>query len=200
MKQILVKNLFKRYGKNIIINKYSGILTSENIYFLISENGSGKTTFFKCLLKETKFQGYVLDSNLIYAFMPEKVLFPYLVTVIEYLSMFLEQEINCCFTQIIDEYLELFEIKKYKKEYINRLSKGTKQKVLIIKTLLSTADVYLFDEPLSGLDQKSRYVFMSLVKALQESDKIIIIASHYYSEYPFYNKKVIDICESNKNT
>lgn len=200
MKQIWIKNLFKCYGKNVIINNYSGILTSENIYFLISENGSGKTTFFKCLLKETKYQGIVLDSNLIYAFMPERVLFPYLVTVIDYLSMFLEHEINHYFTQIIDDFLELFEIKKYKNEYINRLSKGTKQKVLIIKTLLSSADVYLFDEPLSGLDQKSRNVFMSLVKSLQESDKIIIIASHYYYEYPFDNKKVIDICEFNKNT
>ena len=58
MKQIWIKNLFKCYGKNVIINNYSGILTSENIYFLISENGSGKTTFFKCLLNNFLFYTY----------------------------------------------------------------------------------------------------------------------------------------------
>jgi ABC-type multidrug transport system ATPase subunit len=75
---------------------------------------------------------------------------------------------------------------------MHELSKGTRQKVLIIKTLLSKADVYLFDEPLSGLDLKSRYTFMALVKTLQEQGKIVIIASHFYDDYKFSNKKVIE--------
>ena len=193
MKQILIKDLCKRYGPNIVISNIRTELNSEYIYFLISENGSGKTTFFKCLLKETKYHGYIIDNGMKYVFMPEKVRFPYVLTMLDYFKMFLEKEYNDNFEKVINEYLHYFGIYKYKYQYINRLSKGTKQKILIIKTILSNADVYLFDEPLSGLDKASRSLFMSLIKSLQEKDKIIVIASHYYDEYPFDNKKVINL-------
>ena len=46
------------------------------------------------------------------------------------------------------------------------------------------------------------YIFLSIpvLTCTGKHDKIIIIASHYYYEYPFDNKKVIDICEFDKNT
>lgn len=193
MKQILIKDLSKRYGANIVIKNIRTELNSKYIYFLISENGSGKTTFFKCLLRETKYHGYIADNDMKYVFMPEKVRFPYVLSILDYFKMFLENDYDKDFEKVVDEYLHYFGIYKYKYQYINRLSKGTKQKILIIKTILSNADVYLLDEPLAGLDKTSRLLFMSLIKLLQEKDKIIIIASHYYDEYPFDNKKVIDL-------
>ena len=135
----------------------------------------------------------IVDNDMKYVFMPEKVRFPYVLSILDYFKMFLENDYNKDFEKVVDEYLHYFGIYKYKYQYINRLSKGTKQKILIIKTILSNADVYLLDEPLAGLDKTSRLLFMSLIKLLQEKDKIIIIASHYYDEYPFNNKKVIDL-------
>lgn len=197
MKEIKTINLCKSYSKNIIFKNLNLTLNSNNVYFLISENGSGKTTFFKCLLSETKYSGKVLDDNIIYSYLPDKVKLPFYVTVINFLNMFLSVDYKINSEDFVDKYLRIFDILKYKNRFMHELSKGTKQKVLIIKTLLSNADVYLFDEPLAGLDYNSRRCFMNELKLLQEKNKIVVIASHYYNDYNFSNKKVIEIDENN---
>ena len=108
----------------------------------------------------------------------------------------------------IEEYLMLFGIIQYQNKYIHQLSKGTKQKALIIKTLLSNADVFLLDEPLSGLDNKSRIVFMSLIKELQNKEiascRIEYIQElkdeEFYLEYSFEGNKVLAKGVTNKGT
>lgn len=197
MKEIKINNLCKSYGKNIVFNNINLTLNSLNVYFLASENGSGKTTFFKCLLNKTKFKGEIIDHNISYAYLPDKVKLPFYVTVIEFLMMFISVDYKEIDTNLIDNYLIIFDILKYRNRYMHELSKGTKQKVLIIKTLLSSADVYLFDEPLTGLDYKSRLSFMKELKKLQEKNNVVVIASHYYNDYKFDNKKVIEIDEFN---
>lgn len=193
--QIIIDNLCKSYGKKIVLSNINLRLTSKNIYFLTSENGSGKTTFFKCLLNETNYKGKIIDKNLLYAYLPEKIITPDFVTVIDYLKLYLGLEYKEVDEELIDEYLRKFDAMEYKLVFINKLSKGTRQKIFLIKMLLSNADVYLFDEPMSGLDNKSRKIFIKLLKELHLKNKIIIIASHYYDEYKIASKKVIDFNE-----
>lgn len=192
MNVISIKNLQKYYGKNKILNDVNIDLSSEYIYFLTAENGKGKTTFFKCLLKETSFSGQIYDNNIKYAYLPERVNYPSFINPINFIKLFLDLEKESDIS-IIKSNLKDFEILKYKEQNINTLSKGTKQKILIIKTLLSDADVYLFDEPLTGLDLFSRMMFMKKVNSLNEQGKLVIISTHYYNEYEFHNKKVIKI-------
>lgn len=197
MMQIIINNLCKSYGKKKVLCDVNLKLTSDKIYFLTSENGSGKTTFFKCLLNETSYKGLINDKDLLYAYLPEKVITPEFVTVIDYLKIYLNLEYKEVEEDLIIEYLKKFDIIEYKLNYINNLSKGTKQKIFIIKMLLSNADVYLFDEPMSGLDLKSRKIFVKLLKELHLKNRIIIIASHYFDEYNISGKKVINLNEIN---
>ena len=67
---------------------------------------------------------------------------------------------------------------------IKELSKGMRQKILIIQLLLNDADLYFFDEPLSGLDSISRDRFLSLIGQFKKSGKTLIISSHYPHCYP----------------
>ena len=197
MMQIIINNLCKSYGKKVIFQNLNIRLTTDYVYFLISENGSGKTTFFKCLLSETNYKGDIIDKNLLYAYLPEKVVTPEKISVINYLKLYLGLEYKEVDEDLIDEYLRKFDIYEHKFNYIDKLSKGTKQKIFIIKMLLSNADVYLFDEPMSGLDLKSRKIFIKLLKELYLKKRIIIISSHYYDEYKITAKKVIDFNEVN---
>ena len=200
MNLISIKNLSKKYGKKIVFENLNLELTTENIYFLTSINGSGKTTFFKCLLRDTKYDGYIYDKSVKYAYLPEKIMWPSFTSLNYYLKVFITLENDLIndeknLQNVIDNYLLYFKIDKYKYQSVNTLSKGTKQKTLIIKTILSNADVYLFDEPLTGLDKKSREIFMQIIKTMQEQGKLIIIASHYYDDYKYDNKKVINLNE-----
>ncbi len=184
--RIRIKNLTKAYNNQVVFENLNLELDSGNVYFLTKENGSGKTTFFKCLLRECGFKGKIVDQGLVYAYLPEKPKLPKFVSVKAFILMFLDHLENFTF---IDKYLAAFKILKYQNQPIDKLSKGTKQKVAIIKTLLSDADVYLFDEPLSGLDQESRKTFFRMISTVE--NKIIIIATHYFSEYQLQHKKVI---------
>ncbi len=184
--RIIIKNLTKIYKEQVILENISLVLDVNNIYFMTKENGGGKTTFFRCLLRECGFSGTIEDRKLAYTYLPEKPYLPSYVTVKTFLVMFLDDMDKY---QLIEKYLYEFNILKYKDYYLNRLSKGTKQKVAIIKTILSNADVFLFDEPLSGLDKESRKTFFKMISKIK--DKIIVIATHYYKEYNVKNKKVI---------
>jgi ABC-2 type transport system ATP-binding protein len=61
---------------------------------------------------------------------------------------------------------------------LSSFSKGMRQKVLIISSLLHNPDLLFFDEPLSGLDANSVLVFKEILAKLAEQGKTIFYSSH----------------------
>ncbi|MCO7175133.1 ABC transporter ATP-binding protein [Sporolactobacillus kofuensis] len=61
---------------------------------------------------------------------------------------------------------------------LSSFSKGMRQKVLIISSLLHNPDLLFFDEPLSGLDANSVFVFKEILAQLAEQGKTIFYSSH----------------------
>ncbi len=61
---------------------------------------------------------------------------------------------------------------------ISSFSKGMKQKVLIISSLLHDPDILFLDEPLSGLDANSVMVVKDILAMLAASGKTIFYSSH----------------------
>ena len=57
-------------------------------------------------------------------------------------------------------------------------SKGMKQKLLIISSLLHNPDILFFDEPLSGLDANGVMVFKEIMTGLASQGKTIFYSSH----------------------
>ena len=73
---------------------------------------------------------------------------------------------------------ELFGIKEALYNRISSYSKGMKQKLLIISSLIHDPDILFFDEPISGLDANSVMVFKEMIKQLSEQGKTIFYSSH----------------------
>lgn len=61
---------------------------------------------------------------------------------------------------------------------LSSFSKGMRQKVLIISSLLHNPDLLFFDEPLSGLDANSVLVFKEILAQLSKQGKTIFYSSH----------------------
>jgi ABC-2 type transport system ATP-binding protein len=74
--------------------------------------------------------------------------------------------------------MELFGIGQFYSSRISSFSKGMKQKVLIIASLIHNPDILFFDEPLSGLDANSVMIFKEIISELAAEGKTIFYSSH----------------------
>lgn len=61
---------------------------------------------------------------------------------------------------------------------IGSFSKGMKQKVVIISSLIHNPDILFLDEPLSGLDANSVMIIKEIMISLKEEGKTIFYSSH----------------------
>lgn len=71
------------------------------------------------------------------------------------------------------------------------LSRGEKQRVIILSALLSDKKILFFDEPTSGLDYRNIKIVAKNIKKVKEEDKLIII-SHDVEFLDSVCDKVID--------
>lgn len=60
---IEINSLTKNYASEYVLNNITLQLSDNNIYFLMGSNGSGKTTFIKCLLSLEAYNGIILFSG-----------------------------------------------------------------------------------------------------------------------------------------
>lgn len=203
MAEIKINELTKIYDfgfkKNIVFEKINLIFNSDKIHFLIGPNGSGKSTLIKCILNLIDYKGEILISSNKIAYSPEKLIMPDYLTVNQFLKTLLiakhQNEENI--QEKISLYLNYFGIKKYENTNLVKLSKGTKQKINILQAILEQADIYIFDEPLSGLDKESKKTFKQIICDLKKQDKLIIISTHHLEDYRFRNKNIIDMGDKN---
>jgi ABC-2 type transport system ATP-binding protein len=184
--------LTKRYASLPAVQDLSFSLRPGQVLGCLGPNGSGKSTTVKMLtglLQPTRgivqFDGHNIQENLVayrkrLGYVPEEAhLYPYL-TGWEYLELIgalrgmeqrnLETKINSL--------LELFSLHPHRHASIGSYSKGMRQRLLLIAAIMDDPDIFIFDEPLSGLDVTSALIFKNLVQALGLQGKLVFYCSH----------------------
>lgn len=170
-----IKIKAKKYNSKKVLENINININKNGIYGIVGKNGQGKTTFFKCIKDLVSFEGEIL-----------------------YLDSILNQnEIAWCATEplIYEEltakefsefYRELLKIKVEKSEnlfevpqniLIKEFSTGMKKKAYLNAILQKKYKIYLFDEPVNGLDLESNYVLMNFIKEIS-NESIVFISSH----------------------
>ena len=185
-------HLTKRYVSLPAVQDLSFSLRPRQVLGCLGPNGSGKSTTVKMLtglLQPTRgivqFDGHNIQENLAayrkrLGYVPEEAhLYPYL-TGWEYLELIgalrgmeqrnLETKINSL--------LELFSLHPHRHASIGSYSKGMRQRLLLIAAIMDDPDIFIFDEPLSGLDVTSALIFKNLVQALGQQGKLVFYCSH----------------------
>ncbi len=167
---IELKNLTKKYGAVTVLDNLNIKLKKEKI-LVVGNNGSGKTTFIKCILNFLKYHGSIkIVGDISYA--PDKLYLPD-VKVKDFFK-----NLNIKVNNIFDLDLE---------SRIKKLSKGNKQKINLLQCLNRETDIYILDEPLDGLDKYSKQSFLNELKMM---DKLIIVVSQRKEEYDFFEKVI----------
>lgn len=155
--RLVVKEIEKHYrGKDVFV-PFSGQFMPGKVYLFTQENGMGKSTLLKAILGLVKADGKVTFYTDRIAYIPEKIVLPLEMTSLLFLDIL--GEIKGLDARERAERIDLlardfaFTLSLGKK--IGELSKGMRQKVLIMCAFLRNEDIYLFDEAFSGLDQAS---------------------------------------------
>ena len=77
--------------------------------------------------------------------------------------------------RITDEMIERMGLESYSLRYINELSGGELQKVMLARALAQQPKVLMLDEPTSNLDLKNQYEVMSVIRDIAVENKICVI-------------------------
>lgn len=193
MIQISIENLAKKYRRMVVFKNVDLVIDSKKYNFLVGQNGTGKSTFIKCLLGEVKYDGIINLSNLRISYAPERINLPDYISVINFLTLLAKiDDYNLAtIREKIKYYLKNFDLEQYKKMPLCKLSQGNRQKVILIQALMMEGDIYIFDEPLTGLDENSQNVFIQELKKKKSEKKLIIISTHRLDSYKFRSKNII---------
>lgn len=179
---IEINDLVKKYGKNIVLDIKQFNFKFGNTYLLIGANGAGKSTLIKLiigLIKESN--GKIIVNTKKISYVPERFTFPDALKVYDFLEKLCKVKTKIDMKQKINYLVDWWKIDKNKK--LSQLSKGMKQKVLIMQAIILEVDLYIFDEPLNGLDIDSQKDFLLILKHLKKLGKTIIICTHYDKYY-----------------
>lgn len=189
---VSIRDLRMSYGDKLVLNGISLEIPRGQIIGYIGPNGAGKSTTVKILLGILDgYQGEVrvLGENIASGSIDYKKKIGYVPETAEIYDCLSAQEYLTFIGSLYGmdyetadtkarKLMALFEIDEVYSARISSYSKGMKQKVLIIASLLHNPDILIFDEPLSGLDANSVLVFKEVMTELARQGKAIFYSSH----------------------
>ena len=190
--------LTKTYGKTAALQDVNlEIPAGGGIVGLLGPNGSGKTTLIKILtglLQPTEGQARVCGREI---GVETKAL-------VSYLSDFYSLNESYTVREELDYYSDFFtDFDRLKAETMLRdlgidttskvktLSKGTKEKLALILTLSRNARLYIFDEPIAGVDPAAREYVLETILSNRSENSTILLSTHLISEIEQYFDHVI---------
>lgn len=199
-----VKKLTKFFGIKKVVDNVSFSVENGKILGVLGKNGAGKSTTFRMILNilepdegEVLYNGEKIDSKVSdkIGYLPEVGSLIDSYTVYEQ-CMYYGKMKSMSEEQIkknMFDLLERFSIVEYANMKIKELSKGNKQKIQFIISILHDPDLIILDEPFSGLDPVSVEYFKNVILELKEKGKTIIFSSHIMSQVEMLCEDVLII-------
>jgi len=194
-----VKDLTKKYGDLIAVNKVSFAIEEGEIFGLLGPNGAGKTTTVEmieglrkpdsgqiniCGIDAQKEPGKI--KEIIGAQLQSTTIYDQ-IRVREVIDLFGSYYDRAVPTQ---ELLELVSLTEKQNAYYRTLSGGQKQRVAMALALVNDPVILFLDEPTTGLDPQARRNVWHIISGLRDKGKTIILTTHYMEEAEQLCKRV----------
>ncbi len=190
---VTTRNLTKKFGDRIAVNKVSLAIPRGIAFGYLGPNGAGKTTLIRMLLGLTKptsgemvLRGYPLPSqrsaalSKVGAIIEEPRFHPHL-TGRENLEVFASARDKESFERISDA-LERVGLGERTNERVRGYSLGMRQRLGIARCLLSDPELLILDEPMNGLDPGGILEFRHLIRSFVDEGRTVVISSHLLDE------------------
>jgi ABC-2 type transport system ATP-binding protein len=188
-----VQNLSKSFQKVKAVIDFNLDVKKGEAMGLVGPNGAGKTTALRCICGVMRpdsgritISGHDLYDEAVeakreLAYVPE-IPYPFPnLTVWEHV-MFIARAFSIDgWESQADELIDTFDLTEKKDELCSTLSKGMKQKVMLICAFIHNPTVLMMDEPLYGIDPKGSYALKKLLKETLSRGSTTVISSHSLS-------------------
>ncbi|MDM5371221.1 ABC transporter ATP-binding protein [Bacillus bombysepticus] len=190
---IEITNVSKSYtGSTYAVKDLSLSVPSGEIFGFLGPNGAGKSTTIKMI---TGIHGVdkgtitINGKNIMEEPMEAKKTFGYVpdspdmflrLKGIEYLNFMADmyevpKEVR---QERIESLAKKFDLYNALSDQIQSYSHGMRQKIVIIGVLVHEPDVWILDEPLTGLDPKSAYILKEMMREHADKGKIVFFSTH----------------------
>lgn len=200
---IELNNIVKKYGKFVALNNVNLTLTPGKIVGLLGPNGSGKTTLLKTLMHIIRQQygtAKILGYDVCYgtrqfiSFMPDKDFLYKTMTgrdaITYYCELFKDFDMNRCNYLIQALGIDI-------NNNIEKLSKGNREKLILMLTLSRNVPIYLLDEPLGSLDPVIKHEMLTVIKKCSNPNNLILISTHLIKDTEEILDEVIFLKQGN---
>ena len=188
MELLEIKGLSKSYDKKTVLQDINFNVTSGKIIGLLGKNGAGKTTLIKLindLLTPTngeiliKGQKIGVETKKVVSYLPERTYLNKQMKVSEVIDYF-------------EEFYDNFDSDKAKKllkeldldinQNLSKMSKGMQEKAQLVLVMSRSADLYILDEPLGGVDPATRDYILDTILSNFNENASVIISTHLISD------------------
>jgi neutral amino acid transport system ATP-binding protein len=186
-----VREVTKRFGGVIAVDRCSLELAAGKIYGLIGPNGSGKTTLFNCITGlephddgEIRYKGGSIDG-----LKPHQVarrgigrtfqiirVFPEL-TALENLLVATWRPLDVVHRRAL-EMLQLVTLERLENEYAGNLSYGQQKLLEFGRVLMTDPELILLDEPAAGVNRTLLNDLLEAIRNLRAQGKTVFIVEH----------------------
>lgn len=199
MKKLIVEDVSSIYvnkkNKHLALSHISFSISANDFLTIVGPTGCGKTTLLKCVAGFQEFSGKILIDGVDIEQIPVSkrniayitqtpALYPKM-TIFDNIAFSLKinntpyDEINRRVNDVCKE-LDILHLLSRKPKH---LSLGQQQRVCIAKAIIKRADLYLFDEPFSALDEKAKNELALLLKVLSvKMDTPFVYVTHNLQE------------------
>ena len=197
-----VKNLTKRFGSFVAVNKVSFHVPKGEIFGFLGPNGAGKSTVIRMLcgvLEPSDGTGKVLGFDV--GTQPELI-----KAHIGYMSQKFSLYEDLTVEENIDFYggiyglkgvrlkerkawaVDMAGLKEHRYSLTALLSAGWKQRLAMACAILHEPPIIFLDEPTSGVDPVSRRRFWDLIYSMADKGVTVFVTTHYMEEAEYCDR------------
>lgn len=178
-----VQDLNFKYEDRIIFENAELCIPNGKISIIMGANGVGKSTLLKIITRNLKTDCKIVNNFKEMFYLPQNPYYPSGVSVFDYVSsIFFKNNwkwfINEKECEKINQVLEQTELAHLKNMEIQNLSAGEAQKANFALGLLSGANLFLLDEPLSNMDLINQIKILSNLKMLTMDGVASVLIMH----------------------
>lgn len=174
-----LNNITKKYNDTIIINNFSYQFDEKGIYVLSGPSGVGKTTVLRIIagliIPDSGDVFGFKDSRISYVFQEDRLL-PWL-KLLENVSCVMKDKNVIENNELAMDLLKSVNLENAFDKYPDELSGGMRRRAALARALAYNGDVFLMDEPFTGIEDELKIKLIELIKETCK-DKLVIVVTH----------------------